>query len=206
MKELTVIVAQCSVSGMMNEDPLIFLQDMLQPSEQEKDIYIIHGHTDILYDIESMFKARVLKRFYEGSKMALLFGPSGIGKSFIIENLCKKYGYTMLKMVPNKYYMYIRVGHKNQFPSVNSVPAVFGCQMVQAFQKYQAFCHTTSHRWCDIYFSPKNPKEGPLSKKNIFIMKHNNMGIKSCVLMPLNTSCREKIKISSVFSARNFWR
>jgi len=64
--------------------------------------------------------------------------------------------------------LYTRMGHKNHFPSLNSVPAVFGCQMVQAFQKYQAFCHTTSHRWCDIYFSPKNPKEGPLSKKNNF--------------------------------------
>ena len=61
MRELTVIVAQCSVSGMMDEDPLIFLQDMFESPEQEKDSYIIHGHTDILYDIESMFEARVLK-------------------------------------------------------------------------------------------------------------------------------------------------
>ena len=46
---------------MMDEDPLIFLQDMFESPEQEKDSYIIHGHTYILYDIESMFKARVLK-------------------------------------------------------------------------------------------------------------------------------------------------
>ena len=88
---------------MMDEDPVIFLRDMFESPEQEKDSYIIHGHTDILYDIESMFKARVLKRFYEGSKMALLFGPSGVGKSFIIEKLCKKYKYAMLKMVANNY-------------------------------------------------------------------------------------------------------
>ena len=82
---------------MIDEDPLIFLQDMFESPEQEKDSYVIHGHTDILYEMESMFKARVLKRFYEGSIMALLFGPSGLGKSFIIENLCKKYGYAKLK-------------------------------------------------------------------------------------------------------------
>ena len=64
IKELTVIVAQCSVSGMMDEDPVIFLQDMFESPELEKDSYIIHGHIDILYDIESIFKARVLKRFY----------------------------------------------------------------------------------------------------------------------------------------------
>ena len=96
----------------------------------------------------------------------------------------------------------IRVGHKNHFPSMISVPAVFGCQMVPAFQKYQIFCRTTSFRWCDIYFSPKNPKGGPFGKKIFFVMKPNNMGIKSCVLMQLNTSWRDKIKISSVFSAR----
>ena len=88
------------------------------------------------------------------------------------------------------------------FHSMISVPAVFGCQMVPAFQKYQIFCHTTSFRWCDIYFSPKNPKGGPFGKKIFFVMKPNNMGIKSCVLMPLNTSWRDKIKILSVFCAR----
>ena len=86
----------------MDKDPLIFLQDMFESPEQEKDS-LIHGHTEILFDIESMFKARVLKRFYEGSKTALLFGPSGVGKSFLVEKLCQKYGYYMLKMVANKY-------------------------------------------------------------------------------------------------------
>ena len=48
----------------------------------------------------------------------------------------------------------------------------------------------------------KIQRGNPLAKKIFFIMKNNNMGIKSCVLMPLNTSWRDKIKISSVFSAR----
>ena len=45
----------------------------------------------------------------------------------------------------------------------------------------------------------KMQRGGPLAKKIFLIMKHNNMGIKSCVLMPLRVSWRVKIKISPVF-------
>ena len=62
-------------------------------------------------------------------------------------------------------FLYSRVGHKNHFPSIKSEQAVVGSQMVPAFL-----------RWCDIYFSTRNPKEGPFGnqKQLVQISKREN--------------------------------
>ena len=69
---------------------------------------------------------------------------------------------------------------------MNSLPAFFGCQIVNAIQNYRIFLQATFLQWCDTCFNPKDRKGTPFGDKKS-VLKVDNIGIKSCVMMPLNT-------------------
>ena len=120
-------------------------------------------------------------------------------KSLNMSESCLDHVYDMTRQVCTcgkslavfRTYLDIGVGHKNHFTSVNFLQPLFGCQMVPAFHKYQFFVKPSFLCGATYLFVPKVHRGDPWAK-SIFCLKPNNMGIKSCVFMQQEISCREK--------------
>ena len=80
------------------------------------------------------------------------------------------------------------------FSPINSVLSAFAAKGSQLSEYTKLFAQQPFLSGMTIV-SGQKMQMGTLGKKILFCLKLDNMGIESCILLPLNISSREKVKM-----------